>query len=254
MTNIQTIFKNPVLEEVFEYLETNNYERRKQLVGSLFVRDDKAVIIYADRVSFRRRNTENDLPEYVEYQSFEGISLLSSTDWIYLFHITGLINIGSVIRNVRKELGSKFSTDKIASAIFGSIKTTLFIGLLLLSVFANAQPSFTMRTGYSFKTVDAFVAPGINFKFADAVTVGTEMQVNTRDDAPVNLGAKLSYQHGPVEVGVGGYYQLYTLDAYDKSRNGFAPSAFAAAHWRVFFVQGGYLKQWELSIGIRANL
>jgi uncharacterized protein (UPF0297 family) len=78
MTNIQTIFKNPVLEEVFEYLETNNYERRKQLVGSLFVRDDKAVIIYADRVSFRRRNTENDLPEYVEYQSFEGISLLSS--------------------------------------------------------------------------------------------------------------------------------------------------------------------------------
>jgi hypothetical protein len=38
-------------------------------------------------------------------------------------------------------------------------KNTLTILLSLLITIAHAQVSVSMRTGYSFKTVDAFVAP-----------------------------------------------------------------------------------------------
>jgi len=133
------------------------------------------------------------------------------------------------------------------------MKNTLTAILIFLTIIAHAQISVQMRTGYSFKSVDAFVAPALNYTFNN-ITIGGEMMVNTKDNAPVNVGLKGSYQLGPIEAGAGAYYQLYSLDAYDKDRNGFAPSVFVAAHYKVFFVEAEYLKEAKLSIGLRANL
>jgi hypothetical protein len=133
------------------------------------------------------------------------------------------------------------------------MKHTITILLSILITTAHAQVSVSMRTGYSFKTVDAFVAPALNYTFNN-ITLGGEMMVNVKDDAPVNVGLKGSYQFGILEAGAAAYYQVYSMDDYDKSRNGFAPGVFIAAHYKVFFVQYDYLKESKLSIGLKANL
>jgi hypothetical protein len=133
------------------------------------------------------------------------------------------------------------------------MKKAVAIPILFLCIHTIAQTSFSMRIGYSTETKDALIAPALNYTFK-AITVGAEMMVNTRDDAPVNFGLKASYQYSFVEIGGGYYYQLYSTDAYDKDKNGFATSVFAAAHWKVFFIEAEYLKEPKFSFGLRTNL
>jgi hypothetical protein len=111
-----------------------------------------------------------------------------------------------------------------------------------------------MRAGYSFKTQDALIAPAFSFTLFNAVTAGPELMVNTKRDQPVNFGVKAGYQYKFLEAGVGGWYQLYSTDSYDSYKNGFAPSVYAAAHWKLFFVQWEYLNEHKVSIGIREQL
>jgi kynureninase len=133
------------------------------------------------------------------------------------------------------------------------MKNTITILLTILITTAHAQVSVSMRTGYSFKTNDALVAPGVNYT-AGGLNVGLEMIVNTRAEAPVDFGFRSSYQYKFLEAGAGTYYRLYSLDEYDKDRNHLAVSVFTAAHWKVFFVQYEYICENKLSIGLKVAL
>jgi hypothetical protein len=107
--------------------------------------------------------------------------------------------------------------------------------------------------GYAFKTVNAFVAPSLNYSFNN-ITIGGEMIVNHQDNAPVSFGAKVSYQYKFLEIGAGRYFDAYSADPYDSYLNGWSNAVFAAIHYDRFFLQYEYKNENRLSFGMHINL
>jgi hypothetical protein len=255
MANIQST--NKTIQEVAEYLEANGFTAsKKRLTGTFFTKDDRGVLIYADKASFRRLDVEGQDPEFCEYQLFEGINLLSFTDWIYLLHITQTLSLKSALKEVRQEFASSIDFPAIIQNIFGHIKTACVI-LFFLSCVTTTEAqeiSAQMRIGLSTKTADALVAPALNFT-AHNITLAPEMVINTKDNAPVDFGLKLSYQYKIFEAGAARYFALFSTDAYDKrTANGWLNSYFLAVHCHKLFGQIEYADQIKLSIGIKEVL
>lgn len=128
---------------------------------------------------------------------------------------------------------------------------------MLITLRAQSQMSASMRAGYSFKTTDVFLTPGLNYTIANTVTLGGEMMVNLKQAAPVNFGFKASYQYKFIEVGSGIWAMVYSTDGVNNkgaNDNKFAGSVFVAAHLNKFFIQYEYLDQSKISIGVRENL
>lgn len=133
-------------------------------------------------------------------------------------------------------------------------RNTITIIALLITLTANSQLEAGIRAGYSFKTVDAFVAPSIGYAF-NGFRITGEIMTNVKQDAPVNFGMQASYQYRFIEVGFGEWYMLYSLDAYDKNRNkGWVESAFIAAHYKTAFIKVEYLNEVKASVGVRMNI
>jgi hypothetical protein len=98
---------NPfLLEEMAAYVEENGFTRNDKIGATQFMKDDKAIVLYGDKVSFRvfdagESNTDN--AEFVECSSFEGLSTLNINDWILLLHVVKMITIPQLIANLKKQ-------------------------------------------------------------------------------------------------------------------------------------------------------
>jgi hypothetical protein len=77
-------------------------EEKKNLTGTMFIKDDKAVLLYADKISFREYDPAHDDTEFSEYASFQGTNILNTIDFIYLFHITSIVPLKHFIKDVKK--------------------------------------------------------------------------------------------------------------------------------------------------------
>lgn len=256
MANIN---KNQAIEKVYEYLEANGFNKKENNVsGKAFQKDDKLVLIYGDTVSFRECTLDEAEIDYAEFAHCTGIEMWDLKAWKEVLDAYKIIPITFQLKiNMnRNQQGNEWIGDKIEN-FFGNVKTLMLLLLFFsFASMASAQTQVTaqMRVGYSFKTVDALVAPSLNFS-AHNITMAPEMIINTRDDQPVDFGIKLSYQVSFVEFGAARYFALFSTDAYDKTyANGWLNSVFVAAHYNKWFAQAEYSGQFRLSIGVREIL
>jgi hypothetical protein len=124
---------------------------------------------------------------------------------------------------------------------------------------ANGDISFQIRSGYNTYYEQGVISPAINFE-AHGFSLSTEMIVNVGQVSPVLFGLKGSYElvigeNWSVQAGAGRYFELYSTDAYDKSRNGWSNLYFGSVHWDKWFVEYDYVKKGSiLSIGVRETL
>lgn len=128
------------IEEVADYLEANGYLRsNNKFFDTKFIKDDKAVIIYADKVSFRNYSADGNEPEFAEYASFEGINMLNTVDWIYLFHITGIITLKSFIKNVKHGNGEAYK-GLFPALVKATRKIAMLLTAVVLMLFVSCTP------------------------------------------------------------------------------------------------------------------
>ncbi len=138
MANIQHKTLNASVETAATYLELNNFLRNnKSYTGTEFIKEDKLVLIYGDKVSFRQFDPENDHDEFIEYASFEGIDLLSESDWMFLFHITKVIPVKSFIKELKLvNTGSNANVHPL----FRNLLKTAFAMVTILGMFTSCSP------------------------------------------------------------------------------------------------------------------
>lgn len=136
------------------------------------------------------------------------------------------------------------------------MKKLLFC-LMLTPLIGNAQTSVQMRTGYNFKTVDAFISGAVNFK-THGFGLSPEMIVLSKQDAPVSFGLKMSYTIGSFEAGAGRYFDLINTDPYPENKlatpNGWSNDYFISYTKGIFFIEYEYKQGHRLSIGIKEEI
>lgn len=150
---------NEIIEEVAEYIEANDFIRSNENVGStLFVKANKMICIYADKVSFRIINP-GDMQGVAEYASLDGISILDFKGWVNLLDAVKMISIKESIRNYKKQAlqnidlklsqGHSGHIVNLAESIFSNVKTMLIIVVasLFLLTSCNSQRQVQMQKG-----------------------------------------------------------------------------------------------------------
>lgn len=128
--------------------------------------------------------------------------------------------------------------------------------ILLACIYASclkAQVSVSMRAGYAFKSQDLFVAPALHLS-AHNISLIPEFIVSNKDNKPAYFGVRGSYQYRFIEAGAGHYFGLFSVDAYDKDKNGWYTSLFVAGHYKIWFIQYEYLRGNRISLGIKEQI
>lgn len=129
-------------------------------------------------------------------------------------------------------------------------KTPILLTLLTSAIAVSGQMQIQMRTGYALKTNDCFTSAAAATT-VKGFSIGGEMMVLSRQDAPVSFGVRISYQIKSIEAGYGKYFDLYSTDKYDAYKNGFSDNFFVAIHKGIFFIQAEYKQQLQTSVGIK---
>lgn len=165
MANINKEIENPCFRKEFgEYLEANGFQKsNNQLFSKTFVKDDKAVVITADRASFRILDLGEDGqrdPEFSEQYLFEGISTIDINKWIMLLHITNSVSIKTFASNVRRMNMQPLNMVHMAEDFFSKTKTAFILlliasTLLFTSASANSQVYAGVYLGYSHSSYHA---------------------------------------------------------------------------------------------------
>jgi hypothetical protein len=132
-----------------------------------------------------------------------------------------------------------------------TIFTLLFF--MMYCTVVHAQLNGQIRVGWACKSNQPILAPSFNYSFG-GFAAGTEMVINTNEDAPVDFGFRASYTYKFIEAGVAGYYELYSTDEYDAYKNGWAKSVFVAAHLDRYFIQYDYLHGNRFTFGMCVKL
>jgi hypothetical protein len=107
MAKITSKIQNPFFsEDMAGYLEENGfYKSSRTIAGTMFIKDDRAVLINGDKASFRvfdEGEESRRQAEFSEFASFEGIDCLDTNGWIMLLHVTGIITIREFKNNVMR--------------------------------------------------------------------------------------------------------------------------------------------------------
>lgn len=161
MAKIENIFKNPHLQDAVEYLQLNGFTLHNKKLGTFLTKDDKAVLIYADKVSFRELMLDTEEPEYAEYMSLDGINMLKSSDWMYMFHIADILKIALFKKNVveanyeHAKQSEPFNMVQFAESIFKHAGALLVLCMFLFTS-CKPQQKLYQQTGFFVKTADGY--------------------------------------------------------------------------------------------------
>jgi hypothetical protein len=140
-------------------------------------------------------------------------------------------------------------------------KIILMIAMFLLAAIllkAQSQTEASIRIGMKTKPASPMIAAGVDFKI-NSIVISPEMIADVSNSEPVNFGLKAGYEYEVSEsiklrAGAGIFYQLYSMDAYDKNRNGFTGNYFFSAQYKKWFGQAEYMGCVRLSIGMRTPI
>lgn len=160
MVKVTQIFNSNTLEEVSDYLVANGFFRKeKNLTGTMFIKDDKSVLIYADKISFREYDPRHDDIEFAEFASFEGINILNTVDWIYLLHITGIVPLKQFLKNIKRENIKPLDFSQLVNGMFKNVKTIMIVLCFVMLAFTSCktQKAISQRSGFFTRTDKGYV-------------------------------------------------------------------------------------------------
>lgn len=128
--------------------------------------------------------------------------------------------------------------------------------LLLMPFISYSQISIQMRAGCTATLSNPFLAIAPHLA-AHNIALTPEMIINVRDNEPVDMGLKISYQYKFIEAGVGRYANLYSLDGvnnHGQQSNGWSNLYFVQLHWKKYFFEYDYMNGSKFGIGVRQTI
>lgn len=143
--------------EFQEYLEENGFMlgNTGDIFNMTFMKDDRAIVITADRASFRFFDADEDQQkpvEFAEHACFEGLSTLNLMGWVFLLHAVQMISINQSINNYRrqskKEINLKLhhtgtktlNMVQLAESIFSNVRTMMLLICFAMLAFTSCKP------------------------------------------------------------------------------------------------------------------
>lgn len=245
--------KNPQIQKAVEYLQLNGFNADESLVTGIHLKkDDKAVVIYGNSISFRTLAFNGDDAEYIQYLCIDGTDSFSETDFIYLFHIAKVIPLSRFASNVKKA-----NMTTLIDGFFGNIQKasrhaiTLFI-CCLLYITSQAQAYAGMSLGMA-GTKQPVISPSVGLNIRRFIIQG-DMIAFTNQDQPAIFGLRAGYKFPYVQASIGRYYSVYSLDKYDMQRNGWVNGYFLKVYKNKLGIEYGYMSRSMFTISFTENI